>query len=107
LLDFARSRNGPDWIISKIVLELKFEKAPTAAAFQVSLASESIGLIQVRFIVDKLPRIAMSSRETIASFVSPQPGPQVIRIADIKTGIGFRSKHVNVEHALVLSALGT
>ena len=83
----------------QVVSQLSFKESPASAAFQVSLAPESVSLIQISFVINQLQRTSMGSGKTLFRVVLFNSRSQISRITDVEPRVGFRSEHVNVEHS--------
>src|SRR5436189_6067768 len=53
------------FMFCQVVSQLSFKESPASAAFQVSLAPESVSLIQISFVINQLQRTSMGSGKTL------------------------------------------
>src|SRR5438046_10218937 len=82
-----------------VVSQLSFKESPASAAFQVSLAPESVSLIQISFVINQLQRTSMGSGKTLFRVVLFNSRSQISRITDVEPRVGFRSEQVSVEQS--------
>jgi len=58
-----RSRGFFRWMFPEVVLQLRLEETPTGTALEVPLAADCVGLLQISFVIDQLPRSAVRGRQ--------------------------------------------
>jgi len=59
------------FIFCEVVPQLCFEKSAASAAFQVPLAAHSVSLIEISFVVNQFPGIAMRGGAALARLLLP------------------------------------
>ena len=85
--------------------KLFLQKSPASAALEKSFAAQGVVSLQIRFIIDQLPRSPVRSCQIPFGAVRAKSGPQICGKADVKPVIRLGSKNVNVEHIRSLIAL--
>jgi hypothetical protein len=90
-------------MLSKMVLELGAQEAPTASTLKIFLAAQCVGLFKIGLIINQIPRTPKRSSESFSEMVGCQSVLQVFRKPDVKTSVSFGLKYVDIKHFLINS----